>query len=107
MIVISRDQSAVQLVMDIVYGEGSVIGFISTFYDLSDQIGQDFKTVKGYKNLRAFSNEDYDSGKGIVRLYTWNENTGEAIVEWVGDEGSRLGEYVWIGEDTLLQEQFG
>ena len=107
MIVISRDQSAVQLVMDIVYGEGSVIGFISTFYDLSDQIGQDFKTVKGYKNLRAFANEDYDSGKGIVRLYTWSENTGEAIIEWVGDEGSRLGEYVWIGEDTLLQEQFG
>ena len=102
MIVVSRDSSAVMLSMDIEYGEASVAGFSATFVELSDAIGQDFKTVWGYKNLRAFANQDYSSGKGIVRLYGWSDDLIEPLVEWTGKEGSQMGEYVWIGEDTLL-----
>ena len=75
--------------MDIVYDEDeSVFGFNSTFVNLSNQVGQEFKTVTGYKNYRAFANPDYDNGKGLVQIYHWTGTTGERLALWIGDEGN-------------------
>ena len=82
----TNDQIGVQIVMDIVYDDEGVQGFDSTFVNLSDQIGQEFKTVIGYKNYRAFANLDYDNGKGLVQIYKWTGSTGERLALWTGDE---------------------
>ena len=102
--VIDKSQEVTMLLIDIEYNPDTagVEKFASSEISLSDQIGQEFQTVTGYKNLRAFANPDYDIDKGIVRIFNWSGATGEVLFTWIGQNGTRLGEYVWIGEDTLI-----
>ena len=76
--------------------------FEATDIDLSELIGREFQTVTGYENFRAFADPDYDTGRGIVRVYTWYGASGEAVFEKVGDDESRFGEHVWIGQETRI-----
>ena len=86
MTIVGYDLEATMLLLDIEYNPDTdkIESFDSQYVDLTDSLGQIFSSVTGYKNLRAFSNPDYDAGKGIVRIYNWSGTTGDVIFEWVG-----------------------
>ena len=51
------------------YDDGDVSKFQNTTTSLTDHIGAKFKVVNGYKKYRVFSDMNYETNRGIVRLY--------------------------------------
>ena len=76
---------------------------------MTDQIGEKFKDVTGYKNYRVFSNWNYERDRGMVRIYhDLRDGDGKYLHEWIGqEEDAKIGEFTWIGEDTLIQQDSG
>ena len=60
------------------------------------------KNVVGYKDLRVFSDFTvFERNNGRVVIYEGGTTPDFILHEWIGDPEDKIGEYLWIGEDSV------
>lgn len=60
------------------------------------------KNVVGYSDLRVFSDFMlFERNNGRVVIYEGGTTQDFILHEWIGDPEDKIGEYLWIGEDSV------
>ena len=61
------------------------------------------KNIVGHGNLRVFSDFMlFERNNGRVVVYEGGTTQDFILHEWIGDPEAKIGEYLWIGEDSVL-----